>query len=280
MSFFHIVVETNDKDKNGKFIKIIEYDRTDFEEIKDEVIRPYVLKDEILVDGAYLEFSKIRSLKIKETEKEASKTVDTANKNIPPNFIVFLSTDKVISGDGYTTDLTRSLIKEVRESISNESKKEAPPVEIASDNKKVFVVHGHDDAAKSEMARFLEKAGLEPIVLHEKASSSRTIIEKIEANSDVGYAVVLYTPCDIGAKKSESPELKSRARQNVVFEHGYFIGRLGRSRVSAFLVDGVEAPNDISGVVYIDLDLRGAWKLDLAKELKEAGYTVEPSALL
>lgn len=280
MSFFHIVVETNEKDKNGHFIKVIECDRTDLEEIKDEIIRPYVLRDEILVDGAYLEFSKIRSLKIKQTERDASGTADAANSNIPPNVIVFLATEDVISGDGYTTDLTRNLIKEVKDSVDNESKKEAPPVNLASDNKKVFVVHGHDNAAKSEMARFLEKANLEPIVLHEQASSSRTIIEKIEANSDVGYAVILYTPCDIGAKKSESPELKSRARQNVVFEHGYFIGRLGRPRVSALLVDGVEAPNDISGVVYIDLDLRGAWKLDLAKELREAGYTVDPSALL
>lgn len=280
MRFFHIVVETNDKDKNGQFIKVLECDRTDLEEIRDEVVRPYVLRDEIFVDGAYLDFSKIRSLKIKETKRDASETVDAANNNIPANVIMFLSTEDVISGDGYTTDLTRSLIKEVRDSVANESKREAPPVKLASDNKKVFVVHGHDDAAKSEMARFLEKAGLEPIVLHEQASSSRTIIEKIEANSDVGYAVILYTPCDIGAKKSEPPELKARARQNVIFEHGYFIGRLGRPRVSALLVDGVEAPNDISGVVYIDLDLRGAWKIDLAKELKEAGYTVEPSALM
>ncbi|HEX5678383.1 MAG TPA: hypothetical protein VFX91_10465, partial [Alcanivorax sp.] len=139
MRFFHIVVETNDKDEKGKFIKVIECDRTDLEEIKNEVVRPYVLKNEILVDGAYLEFSNIRSLKIKETERDASGTVDFANSNIPPNFIVFLSIDDVISGDGYTTDLTRSLIKEVSGSVSKESKKEAPPVKLASDNKKVFV---------------------------------------------------------------------------------------------------------------------------------------------
>ncbi len=90
----------------------------------------------------------------------------------------------------------------------------------------------------------------------------------------------MYTACDIGAKKVTTPELKSRARQNVVFEHGYFIGRLGRPRVSALLADGVEAPNDVSGVVYIDLDTRGAWKMDLAKELNEAGYTVDTKALL
>ncbi|EJW0761683.1 nucleotide-binding protein, partial [Escherichia coli] len=188
---------------------------------------------------------------------------------------MFITTEDVISGDGYTTDITRELIKEVTEKIETTSGKEVAPLSIHADNKKVFVVHGQDNAIKSEMARFLDKAGLEPIILHEQASSSNTIIEKIEANSDIGYAVVLYTPCDIGARKVDNPDLKSRARQNVVFEHGYFIGRLGRSRVSALLVEGVEAPNDISGVVYIDLDTRGAWKIDLAKELIAAGYNID-----
>ncbi|EMY3600756.1 TPA: nucleotide-binding protein [Klebsiella aerogenes] len=193
---------------------------------------------------------------------------------------MFITAEDVISGDGYTTDITRELIKEVTEKSETTSGKEVSPLSIHADNKKVFVVHGQDNAIKSEMARFLDKAGLEPIILHEQASSSNTIIEKIEANSDIGYAVVLYTPCDIGARKVDNPDLKSRARQNVVFEHGYFIGRLGRSRVSALLVEGVEAPNDISGVVYIDLDTRGAWKIDLAKELIAAGYNIDSKAFM
>lgn len=143
-------------------------------------------------------------------------------------------------------------------------------------NNRIFIVHGHDELSKVNVARFLEKVGLEPIILHEQASSSKTIIEKIEAYSDVGFAVVIYSPCDIGGKASTDPLLKPRARQNVVFEHGYFIGHLGRSNVCA-LVKGeeVETPNDISGVVYTPLDDRGAWKMDLAKELKQAGYTVD-----
>jgi predicted nucleotide-binding protein len=142
-------------------------------------------------------------------------------------------------------------------------------------NNKVFIVHGHDDLAKVTIARFLEQVGLEAIILHEQASSSQTIIEKIESHSDVGYAIVLYTPCDTGAKIGG--ELTPRGRQNVVFEHGYFIGKLGRSKVTALVKGHVETPNDISGVVYIDLDDRGAWKMDVAKELGNAGFSINLS---
>lgn len=280
MNYYHIIVETIDRDANKRFIKIIECDRTDLEEIKSEVIKPYSQKKEVYIDGAYLKFATIRSLKIKKSDESSAELATIANNNIPDNVFMFITTEDVISGDGYTTDITRELIKEVTEKIETTSGKEVAPLSIHADNKKVFVVHGQDNAIKSEMARFLDKAGLEPIILHEQASSSNTIIEKIEANSDIGYAVVLYTPCDIGARKVDNPDLKSRARQNVVFEHGYFIGRLGRSRVSALLVEGVEAPNDISGVVYIDLDTRGAWKIDLAKELIAAGYNIDSKAFM
>ena len=72
---------------------------------------------------------------------------------------------------------------------------------IEFDKSQVFIVHGHDDLAKIETARFIEKLGFKPIILHEQASSGQTIIEKIENYSNVGFGVVLYTPCDIGAKK-------------------------------------------------------------------------------
>ena len=145
-------------------------------------------------------------------------------------------------------------------------------------NPKVFIVHGHDELAKLTLARFIEQIGLNPIILHEQASSSKTIIEKIESYGDVGYAVVLYTPCDVGSKAGD--DISPRARQNVVFEHGYFIGRLGRDRVTALVKGNLETPNDIGGVVYIDLDDRGAWKMDVAKELKHAGYKIDLSRAL
>lgn len=151
---------------------------------------------------------------------------------------------------------------------------------IELDTSKVFIVHGHDNEAKEKVARFISKLGFDPIILHEQASSSRTIIEKIEDYGAVGFAIILYTPCDIGKVNNNDIELTPRARQNVVFEHGYFIGRIGRPNVLALVKGDIETPNDISGVVYTKLDSDDAWHLRVAKELHAAGYNVDMSKLL
>lgn len=143
----------------------------------------------------------------------------------------------------------------------------------------VFIVHGHDETAKVKTARFIQQLGLKPIILHEQSSSGRTIIEKIEEYSNVGFGIVLYTPCDVGAKKGEESNLKPRARQNVVFEHGYLIGKIGRKNVCALFKDNVEIPNDISGVVYVKMDDEDAWHLKIAKELRSSGYDIDMNNL-
>ena len=148
------------------------------------------------------------------------------------------------------------------------------------DKSKVFIVHGHDNAAKEAVARFIEKIGLKAIILHEQASSGKTIIEKIEANSNVGFAIVLYTPCDLGASKAEKDQLRPRARQNVVFEHGYLIGKIGRENVCALVKGDIEKPTDISGVVYIPMDEGDGWKLAIAKEMRDRGYKVDVNKIL
>ncbi|ENT5685040.1 TIR domain-containing protein, partial [Salmonella enterica] len=145
---------------------------------------------------------------------------------------------------------------------------------------KVFIVHGHDDAAKIKTARFVEQLDYKAIILHEQASSGRTIIEKIEQFTDVGFAVVLYTPDDIGNAKDNADDLQLRARQNVVFEHGFLIGKLGRDRVVALVDGAIELPNDISGVVYIKMDEANAWHLQLAKEMKQAGFNIDMNKLV
>ena len=146
-------------------------------------------------------------------------------------------------------------------------------------NTDVFIVHGHDEIAVEKTARFIAKLGLTPIILHEQASSGKTIIEKIEEYSDVGFGIVLYTPCDLGAKKGYENELKSRARQNVVFEHGYLMGKIGRKNVCALVKGDIETPTDISGVVYVPMDEGNAWQLTLAKELRNSDYTVDMNKL-
>jgi predicted nucleotide-binding protein len=150
-----------------------------------------------------------------------------------------------------------------------------------SGTRKVFVVHGHDEAAKEATARFLEKLDLEPIILHEQASGGRTIIEKFEKySSDVGFALVLLTPADLGASQKESKKLRPRARQNVVLELGYFLGRLTRNRVCALHRGGIELPSDIQGVIYVEMDDAGAWRAKLAQELVQAKCPINLQGLV
>jgi len=143
------------------------------------------------------------------------------------------------------------------------------------DCSKVFIVHGHDDGAKNEVARFVERLGFEAKIHNEQVDSGATIIEKLEKHTDVGFAIVLYTECDIGSVKSKPEDLKPRARQNVIFEHGLLIGKIGRANVVALVKGNVEIPNDISGVVYKPMDTGGAWKYSITREMKSSGYDVD-----
>jgi predicted nucleotide-binding protein len=146
--------------------------------------------------------------------------------------------------------------------------------------KKVFVVHGHDEGAREATARFLERLEVQPIVLHEMASGGRTIIEKLEQYSDVDFAVILLTPDDVGAVATAAERLSPRARQNVILELGFFVGKLGRNHVCALHKGSVELPSDFFGVVYVPMDDGTGWKVLLAKELREAGFNVDLNSAL
>ncbi len=143
-------------------------------------------------------------------------------------------------------------------------------------SRQVFIVHGHDEAARESLARFLEKLGLDAIILHERPNAGRTIIEKFEQEAaTIGFAIVLLTPDDLGTSADKPDNLQPRARQNAILELGYFIGRLGRERVCAFHKDELEIPSDIAGVAYVAMDSRGNWRIELARELKTAGFDVD-----
>lgn len=139
-------------------------------------------------------------------------------------------------------------------------------------DEKVFLVHGRNKDVRDDVELFLRKIGLTPIILAEQANAGMTITEKLEHYSDVIFAVVLYTPCDEGRRKNGG-SLQDRARQNVVFEHGYLVGKLGRDKVAALVEPGVEIPGDLSGMVYISLQEQD-WKQQLMKELLHAGLKV------
>jgi predicted nucleotide-binding protein len=154
------------------------------------------------------------------------------------------------------------------------------PAASSVDLRRVFVVHGRDLAAVDRVVRLLSDLSLEAVVLREQPNEGRTVIEKFEAHSDVAYAIVLLTGDDIGGLADSKPEeLRLRARQNVILELGFFIGRLGRKKVAALEDPGVERPSDIDGVLYVPFDAGDTWRLLLAKEMKAAGLSVDLNLL-
>lgn len=175
--------------------------------------------------------------------------------------------------------LLQSMIDEIEEYWEDDnSSQPASPTQMMPEQQvsnRVFVVHGRDGGTRDTVARFLESLELEPVILQEQPSEGRTIIEKFEDHSGVGFAVVLCTPDDVGALATEPDKLRRRPRQNVILELGFFLGRLGRNRVCALLDGDMEMPSDYGGVLYIPMDAGEGWKLTLAREMRAAGMTID-----
>jgi predicted nucleotide-binding protein len=146
----------------------------------------------------------------------------------------------------------------------------------AIEKQKVFIVHGHDEHLLVEVENLCRKLNLEPIVLKDQSSNGATIIEKLENYSNAHYAIILYTECDEG-RRVGTIEIRKRARQNVIFEHGYFIGKLGRTKDASLIKGDIEIQGDIGGVVYINYSLD--WKYKLAKEMKDSGVSIDLNEL-
>ena len=148
-------------------------------------------------------------------------------------------------------------------------------------SQKVFTVHGHDEAAKHAVARFIERLGLEAIILDEQSGGLQAIIDKFEEQAeDIVFAIILLTPDDVGAAKAEKNELQPRARQNVILELGYFIGKLNRNQICLLYKESVELPSDIRGLSYILMDDYDGWQLKLAREMKSAKLPIDANKLL
>ncbi len=179
----------------------------------------------------------------------------------------------------YPKDYTAHLLDP---EFTQEESKQTPPSQSTAtsrDSSKVFVVHGRDEALKQTVCRFVENLGFEAIALSEKPNQGQTIIEKFEAHSDVGYAVVLLTPDDEGRLNAPAQTLQARARQNVIFELGFFFGKHGRENVCVLYKKGVELPSDVSGLAYHLADSHDAWKWKLGQEMKAAGLEIDMNKL-
>jgi predicted nucleotide-binding protein len=192
-----------------------------------------------------------------------------------PNTFIGEIREGIERGRNGAVSLLQGEVDSLNEELQDKGQLQEPTVarNREAPSSDVFIVHGHDSGAKTEVQLFIRRAGLNPVVLHEQPNVGRTIIEKFESHGGAaGFAVVLLTPDDIGGPDKDS--LQPRARQNVIGEMFWFAGRLGRARVCALKKGEVEVPSDFGGVGYTDMDDRGAWKLELLKELRAAGYKV------
>ena len=279
--YYHVLIEFNKIiiNKDNNYILKVDISENNLE---DDYIFPYINDTDFFVEGYSFKKSDINRFLIKksnlsiksEAEKlkeikyardRASRIADFRNHD----FFRYAFMDENI-----TQDITKEVLKKYSKSFNKYEIGKSLEQSNNFSNKifdTVFIVHGQDDNFKNEVARFVEQIGLKSIILHEQENKGNTIIEKIECYSEkANYAIILYTPCDKGCK-NDNNELKPRARQNVIFEHGYFVAKLGRENVSAILKDDIEIPSDISGIVYIKYT---NWKMDLVKELKSVGFSI------
>lgn len=175
-----------------------------------------------------------------------------------------------------------SMIDEIKEYWEEDTSPATVPVrqDNQRNSRRVFIIHGRDDGIKAIVARFLEKLSLDPVILHEQPNQGRTIIEKFEDYGHPSFAVAILTPDDIGGLATTQPNCRPRARQNVVFEFGYFIGRIGRERVCAITKGEVEIPSDCDGVLYIPVDGVESWEVALLRELRAAGLKIDANQVL
>jgi predicted nucleotide-binding protein len=248
---------------NNKLLRILRDLISKGEKIKSRAGNLFGTKRSVLTDSEYIAWFQQSVHSIKRLGKYGENLIKDIENYPNIQFSYEDSVERILGNLKAASKFASEMPTKKQKKINRETRN------ISNSNKRVFIIHGHDGVAKLTVARFIEQLGLTPIILHEQPNKGRTIIEKVLDHSEnVNFAIALLTADDIGhSKKAKKKE--NRARQNVIFELGLFIGSLGRENVVALLKKGVKSPSDLDGIVYITFDDSGGWKLELAKELKE-----------
>lgn len=261
MPYYHVYISNS-----------VEIEELDFSRkaLVEHIVGPFMSGKKFLCKGKFVDPFKVKEIRIFKTEETSSQFSESTVR-----LLYQLNLSALNELSEIASDVTRDFI-----------------VAAPAKGKNVFIVHGRDAKPVRELKDLLQKVGLNPIVLHEQPSESRTIIEQLERYSDVGYVFIILTPDDIGALRSRFVqrrpgllikrslksflELKPRARQNVILELGFFIGKLGRDRVCCLHKGDVELPSDIRGMVYISFKASiNQARNKIIKELRKAGYEVK-----
>ena len=280
--YYQILIETTEKvddsDVNKQFFEL---DRSSLKDIEATIVLPYLRKEEFVFSGRLLKFIQIKRILIKESHKttyelavqESARDPNSKMRITPIDILNYKEHVKDITTTIFNTALSAILAKKGPSPVQAISpaiiKKSTPKITPNSDQAKVLIVHGRDHLAKNSVVKYLENLGISDIIVHEQIRGEKTIIDKVEENLNIGFAIVLYTPTSL--------EQKPRAHQNIAFEHGYLIAKLGRRKVSALVKGNTEVPNHTTGVIYIPMDPLNTWQMAINRELIRAGYAIDAS---
>lgn len=273
--YYHVRINLKDNTQEGSY-------NITKEELENRFLDPYNSGNPIVLNGRTLELSEISRININVSQYEnelESKKIEIDYEDKQSDFMFINFTPLEWRAAERFKDVTDTFITGAPGQKNNKSI-QATTQKKTLNKQKAFIVHGHDNHMKQELEIFLHGINIEPIVLHRQADEGLTIIEKFEKHSDVQYAFVLLTPDDIGIpinkfdEKSPLTNYEFRARQNVIFELGYFIGKLGRGKVCTLYKEGITLPSDIQGLVYKKINERiEEVGFPIIQELKKAGLS-------
>lgn len=236
------------------------------ENLISKIARPFAEGKQFFCGGVIVHPSKVQEVRFSRTQQTSGELLPFIRARRRSSGVLTVHPpewDVIWDGD----DATREILDEAS------SPEKTANLTSRSVSDRVFIVHGHDIQALDQTELLIRRFGLTPIILRDSPSGGRTLIEKIEAYSDVGCAIVLLTPDDVGG--IDGSHLLPRARQNAIWEWGYLVAKLGRKQVICLYKAGVEMPSDLHGLVTIHVtdDVRD--KADeIKRELKAGGYDV------
>lgn len=277
--YYHIRISTKSDRRNNE----IKLDLSK-EQLTKRFLIPYENGTMITINGKSIKSDDIDRFKINVTDIDSYRLLPQIRAEREASAVMVPISDKwYVTDKG--EDVTDELILGPPGYKISDNQNNSSPIgmgEITTENNKIFVVHGHDTEMEVIVARTLDKLGLEPVILHEQPNRGRAIIEKFEDYSEtISFAIILLSPDDKGCEANTFPEsAKFRARQNVILELGYFIGKLGRNRVLVLFKDenDFEHPSDFVGVLYTPF--KNGWEWKMVQELQSCGYNVDANKLL
>jgi predicted nucleotide-binding protein len=265
-NFYHVRI-TRRSDRSDDLLEL----DLDESNLLKHIIAPYKKGQQFYCEGTVVDPFDVETIRINRTNRPSSALLPAIRREREEE-VTLKGINAMISDEWYVTEKGEVV---TRQFIDSPPKKTVSSEHIQFDPKKIFIVHGRDDEVKNELARLIESLGLAPIILHEQPNKGKTIIEKFESNaSEAGYALVLLTPDDSWG--STYGKIQYRARQNVILELGYFMGKLGRDRVCCLYKGNIDLPSDIIGIAYHKFENKVKecfW--EICGELKNAGYELK-----